>query len=236
MTPDHLKLLAETLAMQESWQVGTVLDRKFTLTEQLSSKPVPNAYLATEIETGDTVVLRRAPLGSEKSSLEREWEALSACKGAGVQKALALYPTTRFIALEYYPDMVPLIDMNPYQAETFTLLLPGILKALCHCHQAGWIHGDIKPSNVLWNQIDNRVCLIDFGAAMPIGLSRKKLNTWHMSKGFSSEAQAQGEGIVEASDDWYALIRWLRQMDKADLSEIARQRIDKTMEWLRKQP
>lgn len=236
MTPNHLKLLAETLAMQESWQVGKVLDRKFTLTAPLSSKPVPNAYLATDIETGDTVVLRRCSPGSERSSLEREWEALSACRGEGVQHALALYPATGFIAVEYYPDMMPLIEMSPHQAETFTVLLPELLKAMRHCHHAGWIHGDIKPSNVLWDPADNRVCLIDFGAPLPIGLSRKNLTSWHMSKGFSPDRQAKGEGTVQASDDWFALMRWLRQMDKAALSDTGRQRIDKTMDWLRKQP
>ncbi|MEZ9524583.1 protein kinase domain-containing protein [Enterovibrio norvegicus] len=236
MTPNHLKLLAETLAMQESWQVGKVLDRKFTLTAPLSSKPVPNAYLATEIETGDTVVLRRCSPGSERSSLEREWEALSACRGEGVQHALALYPATGFIAVEYYPDMIPLIEMSPHQAETFTVLLPELLKAMRHCHHAGWIHGDIKPSNVLWDPADNRVCLIDFGAALPIGLSRKNLTSWHMSKGFSPDRQAKGEGTVQASDDWFALMRWLRQMDKAALSDTGQQRIGKTMDWLRKQP
>ncbi|MGF1706395.1 protein kinase domain-containing protein [Enterovibrio baiacu] len=235
MTPNHLKLLAETLAMQESWQVGKVLDRKFTLTAPLSSKPVPNAYLATEIETGDTVVLRRCSPGSERSSLEREWEALSACRGEGVQHALALYPATGFIAVEYYPDMMPLIEMSPHQAETFTVLLPELLKAMRHCHHAGWIHGDIKPSNVLWDPADNRVCLIDFGAALPIGLSRKNLTSWHMSKGLSPDRQAKGEGTVQASDDWFALMRWLRQMDKAALSDTCQQRIDKTMDWLRKQ-
>ncbi|MDD1783965.1 phosphotransferase [Enterovibrio sp. ZSDZ35] len=232
MNSNDLRMVAEALAMQESWQVGKVLDRKYELTRPLSSKPVANSYLATELETGDSVVLRRCPPGAERGSLEREWEALEACKGDCVQEALSLYPATGFLSLTFYPNATPLIDLTPEQVDAFPILLPKILKALSHCHKAGWIHGDIKPSNVLWDHDSNSIRLIDFGAAMPIGLSRKNLASWHMSTGFSPESQSSGEGAAHPSDDWFALIRWIRQLDNIDVSETSRHNLDRTLAWL----
>ncbi|CZF78294.1 Serine/threonine-protein kinase D [Grimontia celer] len=232
MNANELKLVAEALAMKESWQEGTIVDRKYQLSQPLSSKPVANAYLATELETGNSVVLRRAPPGAERGSLEREWEALNACKGEGVQEALSLYPASGFLSVSFYANSTPLIALNPEQAEAFPILLPKILKAISHCHKQGWIHGDIKPSNVIWDHDTNGICLIDFGAALPIGLSRKNLAAWHMSKGFSPDSQVQGAGIAHPSDDWFALIRWIRQLDDVEVSEVARHNLDRTLEWL----
>ncbi|MDQ1293062.1 MAG: hypothetical protein QG608_943, partial [Actinomycetota bacterium] len=43
-------------------------------------------------------------------------------------------------------------------------LIAGIAEALAHLHAAGWVHGDVKPSNVLL-MADGSVRLTDFGLA-----------------------------------------------------------------------
>jgi len=43
-----------------------------------------------------------------------------------------------------------------------------IANALAHVHEKGFIHGDIKPLNIM--RIDNRYKLIDFDAGAPIGV------------------------------------------------------------------
>jgi serine/threonine protein kinase len=43
-------------------------------------------------------------------------------------------------------------------------ILTGILAGLSHLHEAGWVHGDLKPGNVLLGQ-DGRAKLGDFGLA-----------------------------------------------------------------------
>ena len=36
-------------------------------------------------------------------------------------------------------------------------------------HEAGWVHGDLKPSNAIWLPSSNSWTLIDFGSAAQIG-------------------------------------------------------------------
>lgn len=66
-----------------------------------------------------------------------------------------------------------------------------IARALAHVHEKGFIHGDIKPLNIM--RIDNRYKLIDFDAGAPIGVG-------YSGSKFSS-AYAPPEMIFEAAPD-----------------------------------
>lgn len=66
-----------------------------------------------------------------------------------------------------------------------------IAKALEHVHEKGFIHGDIKPLNIM--RIDNKYKLIDFDAGAPIGIG-------YSGSKFSS-AYAPPEMIFEAEPD-----------------------------------
>lgn len=48
-------------------------------------------------------------------------------------------------------------------------IVAGTAKALLHMHQAGWMHGDVKPENVVLDG-SGRPMLVDFGLAHRLGL------------------------------------------------------------------
>jgi len=78
-----------------------------------------------------------------------------------------------------------------------------ICSGLSKAHNAGVIHGDIKPENIFINN-DNIVKILDFGVAKLIGsssVSNEEKNIFGTTVYMSPE-QVQGENIDKRSDIW----------------------------------
>lgn len=76
-----------------------------------------------------------------------------------------------FIALEYVDgaSLADLIDNHGAPSEHQALaLFKGVLAALDHGHQAGVVHRDVKPSNILIDRASGRARLCDFGIAKQV--------------------------------------------------------------------
>ncbi|TAD78308.1 MAG: serine/threonine protein kinase [Oscillatoriales cyanobacterium] len=79
--------------------------------------------------------------------------------------------------------------------------LSGTLQAV---HQAGWVHGDIKPANLIVRP-NGQLALVDFDAALRVG----ELATASCgSVGYMAPEQRRGDR-VGAATDWFALGRTL---------------------------
>lgn len=148
----------------------------------------------------------------------REWQALQECRGFRVQKTLEMDEKKQLIHFEFDAKARPLSSFGKDEQALFIELLPEIIRAINHCHQNGWVHGDIKPSNILFIPQNRTVRLVDFGASYRIGTSRQQLDCWQLTIGFSSNGQIRGEGEVEPADDWYALIQVLNQFISSQIS------------------
>jgi serine/threonine protein kinase len=48
-------------------------------------------------------------------------------------------------------------------------MLANIAKRLAHMHEAGFVHRDLKPGNVMWLPRENRWTVIDFGCVAQVG-------------------------------------------------------------------
>ncbi len=116
--------------------------------------------------------LLRTPLDAHQPLRERfvtERDALAACQHPGLVQLLESESTPPWLALAYIPglslaqELTDAVLPSP-RAATVCADLAEAVQAL---HDAGWLHGDIKPANVL---LDNRfqparTILIDFGLA-----------------------------------------------------------------------
>ncbi len=70
-------------------------------------------------------------------------------------------------------------------------------------HQSGWVHGDLKPANLI-RRPDGTLVLIDFDAALPMGD-----RAWSCgSAGYMAPEQRRGDRVAPASD-WFSLGRTL---------------------------
>lgn len=71
-------------------------------------------------------------------------------------------------------------------------------------HGSGFIHGDIKPSNIIVNESDQQLTLIDFGSVLPIGEHYQTL-TSSLSPRFSGANATYRYGQISPRDDYVAL-------------------------------
>lgn len=157
-----------------------------------------------------------------QQAMTREWQALQACAGVYVQKGLELDLANGVMHLAYQHHAKSLDRFEFQDAETFVELLPALIRAIDHCHQCGWAHGDIKPSNILYLPQIGSIKLIDFGASYPLGTPRAQLTHWQASQAFASPEQWQGEGIVSQADDWYALKQMINQFVRSAIGHKQR--------------
>ncbi len=89
-----------------------------------------------------------------------------------------------------------LIDFSPSRIELLSLLV-GIAQGAAHLHKAGWVHGDIKPTNVLVDA-SGHARLIDFELARQKGSLHDEIAgtpAWCAPETFSRKATAPAADV-----------------------------------------
>ncbi|MDD1826583.1 AarF/UbiB family protein [Photobacterium sp. ZSDE20] len=108
-----------------------------------------------------------------------------------------------------YIDGQTLLEIQTNSQPTQPLLyhwLNALEKVINQVHTLGFVHGDIKPSNIICNP-QGKAQLIDFGSVTKIGTERSVLRFDSYTPRYSRH-----QSITNKLDDWFALAVILEEL------------------------
>jgi len=156
--------------MSVTLDIGQVLAARYELRRRLGRGPGGETWLALDQVTSREVVLKFAPGGeSGADRLQRERAVLAATSHPAVLSAERVSPADgpAFLVSDYLPGG----DLSRLRGQTWPFILRRVVpvaEALGALHAAGYVHGDVKSTNVLLDA-DGLPHLADLGSARPIG-------------------------------------------------------------------
>ena len=116
---------------------------------------------------------------------------------------------TAYMVLEYVQGetLADRLSREPYLEEAaLQCLLDEVLSGLAVMHEAGYVHRDIKPGNLMLREEDGSAVVLDFGAARQAVGQRSKPITSILTPGYAPVEQYDGKvDRVGAWTDIYAL-------------------------------
>jgi len=187
---------------------------RYALTEQLGRGAMGVVYRATEFQTGRTVALKILhrkflPGSVERVRFQREAQALAAVNHPNVVRVFDMgfdavgHP---FVVMELLPGqtLAQLIERGPVEPRIAVGITLGLLSALAAVHEAGFVHRDIKPGNIMVARVGGEVMvkLVDFGLSRRYG-DDERVTSSGVALGtppYMSPEQIMGERVGPSSD------------------------------------
>ena len=184
----------------------------YTLRLKIGESEKAVVYLASSAHRGHNVALKVSKTLRDEAAgrqfLEREYTAIMAVRSPLVVEIYdyGVHGGFEYLAMEYLPrgDLKARIQRGVSEQEALHYVAQ-IAGALQVVHEAGLVHRDLKPPNVMLRDND-AVALIDFGLARAVDGSTISTQTGVLlgSPYYMSPEQAQGEGL-DARSDFYSL-------------------------------
>lgn len=209
----------EATGPSKDWREGQRVG-PYRLKRLLGQGGMGRVWLAEQLEplrrqVAIKVSLRAARDAVSEAYFEVERQAMAQLSHpaiAQIHDAGRLPDGALFFAMEYVPGQpldvflanrtVPMVDRVRLMVE--------VCQAVQHAHQRGLIHRDLKPQNLLIQDVDGRLLpkIIDFGIAVGVGPDRTAHLAHIGSAGtpaYMAPEQKRGEGSIDARVDIYAL-------------------------------
>jgi CheY-like chemotaxis protein/aminoglycoside phosphotransferase len=187
----------------------------YRLRQKIGESEKAAVYLAESAARGRNVALKVSKSlrddAAGRQFLEREYTAVQAIRSPLVVEIYdyGVHAGFEYLAMEYLPrgDLKARIQRGVTEREALQFL-QRIAEALQVVHQAGMLHRDLKPPNVMLREND-AVALIDFGLARQIeggttSLQTGKTGVLRGSPYYMSPEQALGEQL-DGRSDFYSL-------------------------------
>ncbi len=204
-------------------RVGTTLGR-YALTAVLGRGAMATVFRGRDQRLGRDVAIKvmNLAIAARSESAERfrrEALAVAAIKHPGIVEIFEFVPATEdepsYIVSELIagPTLREFVEQRRGRLlpEVAALLGAQVAEALAVAHEAGIVHRDVKPDNVMLERSGStgRVVLTDFGLAHVTGLATMTATGALMgSPAYMSPEQARGGDAGPAADLW-ALGVWL---------------------------
>ncbi|MGB0651983.1 MAG: serine/threonine-protein kinase [Thermoplasmatota archaeon] len=147
--------------------VGTVLEGRYRLDRLHAASPRAELYEGRDLHTSEPVAVKWA-LHSRAESSRREAAALQALQHDHIiaVRQVAVWEGRPALVLDWLPggSLADRLQDGPLAAAQWNRLATELLGGLAAVHRAGLLHGDVKPSNILFD-VDGRARLTDFDTA-----------------------------------------------------------------------
>ena len=203
--------------------LGQLIGDRYEIIEILGSGNMANTYLTEDLgRDRQRCVVKRLNsshpdpkmLEAKKQLFAREAASLHALgKHSQIPQRLAYVENSEdcYLVQEFvdgYPLMEGIIPGEQWTSFQVVQFLEEMLSLLAFVHSQGFIHRDIKPSNIMRRHSDNRLVLIDFGAATQIlvrqsPFTRTRANFVVGTPGYMPIEQANGR--ARPNSDVYSL-------------------------------
>jgi len=184
----------------------------YTLRLKIGESEKAVVYLASSAQRGHNVALKVSKTlrddAAGRQFLEREYTAIMAVRSPLVVEIYdyGVHAGFEYLAMEYLPrgDLKARIQRGVSEPEALHYV-GEIAAALRVVHEAGLVHRDLKPPNVMLRDND-AVALIDFGLARSLDGNTISTQTGVLlgSPYYMSPEQALGE-TLDARSDFYSL-------------------------------
>lgn len=202
--------------LDEESKFGDLKIRGYSFVRELATGPNSSVYLGRSLADDRQVVLKvlrfssdTGPFGSETfDRFLREYQIASAIRHPNVVRIFDFGASDdhAFIAMEYFPrgDLRAPIKkgIEPAVALDWLKQMAGALQAL---HEAGVLHRDLKPGNIMMRE-DGSLVMIDFGMSKQLSADSELTAAGRISGTPYYMSPEQGHGReVDAKSDIYSL-------------------------------
>lgn len=153
---------------------------RYHIVSKLSLGKVSVVYRVVDAIDGQNKVLKYLVLCQDwaRQVFAHEMKLLSNCQHASIIPILEKYETESAFTMPWIgaPTLYQAHNTQKCQKklwswESFFDVMKHLCEAVDALHKLGWCHGDLKPENILY--LPDRVILLDFNSAYPIGESEK---------------------------------------------------------------
>ena len=149
----------------------TVLAGRYRVLDRLGAGGMATVYLAEDERLGRKVAVKRLHSDSPEDAAQRFEREAKVGASLSHPNLVTVFDTVAddegvLIVMEYVEgeNLAELMSRERVRAETAVSIIRQVAGALDHAHQAGVIHRDVKPANILITP-DGKAKLVDLGIA-----------------------------------------------------------------------